>query len=137
MVRQEEALKSVTELLHIDELLDRKSGQLSGGQRQRVAMGRALVRNPDVFLFDGPLSNGENGQHFVFERAIEVVEPTGADTLLIFDLAGIEATVRVHPEQAVAPRTLYRFAVNMDKAKLFDVESGRHIWKPQGLMQVN
>ena len=45
------------EMLDITDLLDRKPRQFSGGQRQRVAMGRALVREPKVFLFDEPLSN--------------------------------------------------------------------------------
>jgi multiple sugar transport system ATP-binding protein len=54
---REAAIKRVSDMLQISHLLDRKPSQLSGGQRQRVAMGRALVRDPQVFLFDEPLSN--------------------------------------------------------------------------------
>ena len=53
----EERVARAAQVLQIEPLLDRKPGALSGGQRQRVAIGRALVRDVDVFLFDEPLSN--------------------------------------------------------------------------------
>ena len=53
----EARLEKVSKMLELQEFLDRKPAQLSGGQRQRVAMGRAIVRDANVFLFDEPLSN--------------------------------------------------------------------------------
>jgi multiple sugar transport system ATP-binding protein len=53
----EKRIARAAQILHIEPLLKRKPAQLSGGQRQRVAIGRALVRDVDVFLFDEPLSN--------------------------------------------------------------------------------
>ncbi|WP_394239659.1 ABC transporter ATP-binding protein [Vibrio astriarenae] len=53
----EKRVAEAAELLEITDLLSRKPKQMSGGQRQRVALGRAMVRKPDVFLFDEPLSN--------------------------------------------------------------------------------
>ncbi len=54
---REAAVARVAKMLQIEHLLERKPGALSGGQRQRVAMGRALARDPQLFLFDEPLSN--------------------------------------------------------------------------------
>jgi len=54
---QDEKVAWASSILGLDDLLDRLPKELSGGQRQRVAMGRAIVRDPDVFLFDEPLSN--------------------------------------------------------------------------------
>ncbi|ARE39119.1 ABC transporter ATP-binding protein [Rhodovulum sp. P5] len=261
--RQDAALAEFAKLLQIDHLLDRKPGQLSGGQRQRVAMGRALVRQPAVFLFDEPLSNldaklriemrteikklhqrlgktavyvthdqieamtlatriavMDNGHirqfadpatiyehpadmfvagfmgsppmnmikgrvlregaavsvvpvgarlplkfplptpeatridtpdghdvilgirpetivaargaapgptHYVFDAPVEVVEPTGPDTMIVFQIAGEDLIARVHPEDAVGIGQSFRFAVDMAKAKLFDAKTGARI----------
>jgi len=56
-VEIDKRVSATAKLLQLEEFLDRKPRQLSGGQRQRVAMGRAIVREPSVFLFDEPLSN--------------------------------------------------------------------------------
>jgi len=259
---RERALQRVAKLLQIEPLLERKPSQLSGGQRQRVAMGRALVRDPQIFLFDEPLSNldaklrvemrteikrlhhrlgttivyvthdqieamtlatriavmrdgevqqyadpqtiyerpanlfvagfmgsppmnfipgrlirdggglgvrlgdgagppstfpvpgdyaewidrevvlglrpeaitrydareaeGKSGHHG-FECAVDVVEPTGADTMVFMTLGGTETIARVRPHDAAPPGATMRFMADMTVACLFDPASGRRI----------
>ncbi|NUW39165.1 ABC transporter ATP-binding protein [Nonomuraea rhodomycinica] len=77
----------VTELskaLHIDETLERRPGTLSGGQRQRVAMGRAIVRQPKLFLMDEPLSNLDAGMRTELRMEISaLVRSLGVTTIYV------------------------------------------------------
>jgi multiple sugar transport system ATP-binding protein len=64
---------------------------------------------------------------FTFERAIDLVEPTGPDTMLVFTLGGPAAVARVRPQDRAPMGTNYNFEVDMAKAKIFDVETGKRI----------
>ena len=78
----EEQLKKVSAFLKVDELLHRKPSQLSGGQRQRVAIGRALVREPRIFLFDEPLSNLDAKLRVEMRREIKKLHQTLKTTVV-------------------------------------------------------
>jgi multiple sugar transport system ATP-binding protein len=109
-------------MLALDDLLDRKPSQLSGGQRQRVAMGRAIVRNPAVFLFDEPLSNLDAklrvqmrteiktlhqkvGTTSVYVTHDQIEAMTLADRIVVLDAGRVE--------QVGTPLELYRNPANL------------------------
>jgi multiple sugar transport system ATP-binding protein len=86
-----ERVLSAAKILNIQELLDRKPKQLSGGQRQRVAMGRAIVRNPNVFLFDEPLSNLDAKLRTQMRTEIKKLHRTVATTIIYVTHDQVEA----------------------------------------------
>ncbi|MEN3539227.1 ATP-binding cassette domain-containing protein [Microbispora sp. ZYX-F-249] len=82
MVKQR--VVELSRALHIDETLDRRPGTLSGGQRQRVAMGRAIVRQPSLFLMDEPLSNLDAGMRTELRMEISsLVRALGVTTIYV------------------------------------------------------
>jgi multiple sugar transport system ATP-binding protein len=86
-----ERVQAAARILDIKELLDRRPKQLSGGQRQRVAMGRAIVRNPKVFLFDEPLSNLDAKLRVQMRTEIKKVHQTVTTTTVYVTHDQVEA----------------------------------------------
>ncbi len=119
---RDKAMNEVAELLQIKHLLDRKPGQLSGGQRQRVAMGRALVRDPDVFLFDEPLSNLDAKLRVDMRTEIKKLHQKLKTTIVYVTHDQIEAltlSTRIavmfggHVQQLGTPKEIYDTPANM------------------------
>jgi lactose/L-arabinose transport system ATP-binding protein len=115
-------VKAASSILKIDHLLERRPGQLSGGQRQRVAIGRAIVRKPDVFHFDEPLSNldaelrvsmrieiarlhRELGNTMIYVTHDQTEAMTLADTIVVLRDGRVE--------QTGTPRELYERPANI------------------------
>ncbi len=119
---RDEKIREAARILQMEHLLDRKPAQLSGGQRQRVAIGRAIVRNPKVFLFDEPLSNldaalrvdmrmeiarlhNELGATMVYVTHDQIEAMTLADKIVVLDKGVVQ--------QVGAPLELYHRPANL------------------------
>lgn len=116
--RVDEAAK----MLGLEDLLDRRPSQLSGGQRQRVAMGRAVVRNPAIFLFDEPLSNLDAKLRVQMRAEIKKLHQRVRTTSVYVTHDQIEAMTLAdrivvlnqgHIEQVGRPLELYRHPANL------------------------
>jgi multiple sugar transport system ATP-binding protein len=118
----EEEVQKAAKILGLDALLDRYPRQLSGGQRQRVAMGRAIVRHPQVFLFDEPLSNLDAKLRVQMRSEIKELQQRLATTTVYVTHDQIEAMTMADQivvmnhgriEQAGAPLALYDRPANL------------------------
>lgn len=131
-------VEKVAKKLRIDHLLDRKPAQLSGGQRQRVALGRALVRDPKIFLMDEPLSNldaklrvqvrreitelhAESGLTFIYVTHDQTEAMTMSDRVALmqqgrFLQVGTPNQLYTHPDNVDVSRFIGSPEINMVKA---------------------
>jgi multiple sugar transport system ATP-binding protein len=116
------AVHQAAKILNIDHLLSRKPKDLSGGQRQRVAIGRAIVRKPEVFLFDEPLSNLDTALrvrmryefaklHEEFKTTMVYVTHDQVEAMTLADRIVVLSGGRI--EQVGAPLTLYEHPDNL------------------------
>jgi multiple sugar transport system ATP-binding protein len=116
------AVRNAAKILHIEHLLDRKPKDLSGGQRQRVAIGRAIVRKPEVFLFDEPLSNLDAAlrvrMRYEFSKLHEDLKTTmiyvthdQVEAMTLADRIVVLSAGRV--EQVGSPLELYEHPANL------------------------
>jgi multiple sugar transport system ATP-binding protein len=123
---QDAALANVARLLQIEQLLERRPSQLSGGQRQRVAMGRALVRDPLLFLFDEPLSNLDAQLRVEMRMEIKRLHQRIRATIVYVTHDQIEAMTMAtriavmhkgEVQQFADPDTIYRYPANLFVAR--------------------
>src|SRR5437660_2625692 len=123
---QDKAVANVARLLQIEPLLGRKPSQLSGGQRQRVAMGRALVRDPLLFLFDEPLSNLDAKRRVEMRMEIRRLHQRIGATIVYVTHDQIEAMTMAtriavmnqgEVQQFADPDTVYRYPANLFVAR--------------------
>lgn len=116
------AVHNAAKILNIEHLLDRKPKDLSGGQRQRVAIGRAIVRKPEVFLFDEPLSNLDTAlrvrMRYEFAKLHEDLQTTmvyvthdQVEAMTLADRIVVLSAGRI--EQVGAPLELYEHPANL------------------------
>ena len=119
---QGKKVEDAAKVLNLSEYLDRKPGQLSGGQRQRVAIGRAIVREPQAFLFDEPLSNLDAALRVGMRVEISELHKRLATTMIYVTHDQIEAMTMADKivvlqngriEQVGTPLDLYRFPLNI------------------------
>ncbi|MDR1128297.1 MAG: sn-glycerol-3-phosphate ABC transporter ATP-binding protein UgpC [Treponema sp.] len=114
-------VKDAAKILDIDKFLDRKPKALSGGQRQRVAVGRAIVRNPKVFLFDEPLSNLDAKLRVQMRAEISSLHHRLDATMIYVTHDQVEAMTMANKivvmkdgkvQQIGSPMNLYNYPVN-------------------------
>ena len=119
---RKKAVARVAKMLQIEHLLDRKPAQLSGGQRQRVAMGRALARDPKLFLFDEPLSNLDAKLRVEMRSEIKKLHQRVGKTTVYVTHDQVEAMTlasriavmhKGELQQFAEPRTVYDRPTNM------------------------
>jgi multiple sugar transport system ATP-binding protein len=117
-----EAVQRAADILQIGHLLQRKPKELSGGQRQRVAIGRAIVRTPEVFLFDEPLSNLDASLRVQMRVELSRLHKTLGTTMIYVTHDQVEAMTlgqRIvvlnggRIEQVGSPHTLYNHPANL------------------------
>ncbi|MFK7889585.1 MAG: ABC transporter ATP-binding protein [Granulosicoccus sp.] len=119
---RERKVTEAAKVLNLTDYLDRRPGQLSGGQRQRVAIGRAIVREPDAFLFDEPLSNLDAALRGNMRLEIAELHQTLATTMIYVTHDQVEAMTMADKivvlqggviEQVGSPLDLYREPANV------------------------
>jgi multiple sugar transport system ATP-binding protein len=124
-------VRKVADVLELGNLLDRRPKQLSGGQRQRVAMGRAIVREPKVFLMDEPLSNLDAKLRVQMRSEIAQVQHDLNVTNIYVTHDQTEAMTmgdaRLAPRPRVRAGDQVEVVVDTERMHFFDPETGNTI----------